>query len=245
MKRSACGLGAAAVVYWFYLAHAPGAIVYHSEIEVPPGPGVYFPPDIIGGFGNIETKEIDVDGNGTIDLEIVPEGLATNLSARGGSLIFGRDYPPPSNDFGYFVTPLSRGEEVGPFLPERYGPLAGFYNDEEFRGSGLLAGGGGFGGASAPIGDFALIRAFAGFQFKIDDRSHYGWIDLGNLFIGNGAGIAAYGWAYESEPNTSIVAGAVPEPGSGLLLLTFAGTLFGLRQRNALRRGVVSHGRVS
>ena len=42
------------------------------------------------------------------------------------------------------------------------------------------------------------------------EPSHYGWIHIENLFGSNWGQISD--WAYETRPDTPILAGAVPEP---------------------------------
>ncbi|MEO8351461.1 MAG: PEP-CTERM sorting domain-containing protein [Chthoniobacteraceae bacterium] len=139
--------------------------------------------------------------------------------------------PPPSNDLGFLTIPLDFGEEIGPLLAANYGPLAGFYSDDAFSGGGLLAGTDGFGGHY--FGLFAFIRAYAGLRFEIEGKQHYAWLDLHNALIGGGGvGFKVHGWAYETEPDKPIAAGAVPEPHTAILL--FAGVASVLVRRRRL-----------
>ncbi len=132
---------------------------------------VYYPvadPPLVTSFPNYLTQEIDVDGNGTIDVAIEPEypwgGLGAAISAPGPSAVFGIDYPPPSNDLGFIAIALVFGEEIGPLLSANYGPLAAFYSNETIDGRGLLAGTDGFGGHI--FGDFAHTRAYGGIAIR-------------------------------------------------------------------------------
>ncbi len=64
---------------------------------------------------------------------------------------------------------------------------------------------GGFASAVAPG-----TQRYAGFRFAAADGTHYGWVQLSV-----NAGIIDFtNAAYQTTPNTAIVAGAVPEPGS-------------------------------
>jgi hypothetical protein len=66
--------------------------------------------------------------------------------------------------------------------------------------------------------------AYAGLQFQIEGQTHYGWVRLGAPIAGlNGGWI--YEYAYETRPDTPILAGAVPEPSTWALLGT-GGLLF-------------------
>jgi hypothetical protein len=53
-------------------------------------------------------------------------------------------------------------------------------------------------------------RGFIGLEFELPDGLHYGYFDM--FMRGDIPGAALYGWAYDTRPNTSILAGAVPEP---------------------------------
>ncbi|WOO43463.1 hypothetical protein [Rubellicoccus peritrichatus] len=70
-------------------------------------------------------------------------------------------------------------------------------------------------------------RGFGGFQFEATGGAiHYAWADM--TVAANGSSIIIHGWAYEDTPNTTIAAGAIPEPaevgmGLGLLALGAAG----------------------
>jgi hypothetical protein len=183
------------------------SIVFHGVTGDPPLVS-YFPLDL--------SQDIDLNGDGIVDFALVPEELATNLAAPGQSAVFGLDYPPTMGDLGSRVVPLSFGEEIGPLLASQYGPLAGFHSDASQGGYHLLAGmyvlGAPPNQTPVVIGNFVLVRAYVGVHFEIEGQTHYGWIDLENATLGGGAGFKAYGWAYETEPNTPIAAGAVPEP---------------------------------
>jgi hypothetical protein len=75
------------------------------------------------------------------------------------------------------------------------------------------------------VGLFTGVEsAYAGLQFQLDGQTHYGWVRLGAPLAGlNGGWI--YEYAYDTRPDTAIVAGAVPEP-STWALLGLGGFLF-------------------
>lgn len=93
------------------------------------------------------------------------------------------------------------------------------------------------------------VQSFAGVRFNIGGNTHYGWIRLSwndthgidtsmtpDGFVDQ---VTIYDWAYESTPDTTILAGAtppptpptVPEPGSLALLATGAAGIAALRRR--------------
>ena len=83
----------------------------------------------------------------------------------------------------------------------------------------------------------SLIGTF-GFRFTSGGATHYGWADVsvtGGFDPASPPAPDASGrvvrWAYESDPNTPITTGAVPEPASAALLVAVAPVLL-RRRRN-------------
>lgn len=86
-------------------------------------------------------------------------------------------------------------------------------------------------GASGEFG-YGQGRGYLGVRFSIaGSGSHAGWIDIENLPDFDGFRI--YGFAYESVVRTSIIAGAIPEPPSLVLLAAGAAGLAALRAKRA------------
>lgn len=86
------------------------------------------------------------------------------------------------------------------------------------------------------IGEFAGVEsAYVGLQLQINGNTHYGWIRLGApLPFLNGGWI--YDFAYETRPDTPILAGAIPEPSAWVLLSVGGiGILWFRRKRNEWR----------
>ena len=74
-----------------------------------------------------------------------------------------------------------------------------------------------------------LDSAYAGLQFGLADGTHYGWVQISlpsrtsggwYPFPPNGGWV--YGYAWETRPDTPIVAGEVPEPKTWAILLGMA-----------------------
>lgn len=85
-----------------------------------------------------------------------------------------------------------------------------------------------------PIGEikggyFLETNAFIGIRFQINGNIHYGWIQVDNPFDVPGGTVT--GFAYETSPGVSIVAGAVPEPSSVIIFIIGAIGAWTLRRR--------------
>ena len=78
-------------------------------------------------------------------------------------------------------------------------------------------------------GHFLETNACLGISFQIDGNTHYGWIQIDNPNDVPGGTIT--GFAYESTPNTSIIAGAIPEPSSMILFIVGVTGIWTLRKR--------------
>lgn len=69
---------------------------------------------------------------------------------------------------------------------------------------------------------------FIGVEFPQNGELHYGWINITGA--ADGTSVTINDWAFESEPNVAIAAGAIPEP-SSLALLASGGVLAFRRKR--------------
>jgi len=94
------------------------------------------------------------------------------------------------------------------------------------------------------FGPWACGRVgFLGARLNIDGKTHYGWVSLGVAAVPGGPlsppgyGGEITGYAYQTNPNQSIVAGETPEPGTlGLLALGSLGLAL-WRRRNVATKG--------
>ena len=64
-----------------------------------------------------------------------------------------------------------------------------------------------------------LENSFVGLEFQIQGETHYGWIEIIPIFDSNQHHTRIAAWAYEDQPNTAILTGAIPEPSPGLLVI--------------------------
>lgn len=76
-------------------------------------------------------------------------------------------------------------------------------------------------------GDFGEEEGFLGFRFEGTAGKHYGYVEIRGSDSGRFS-ILSYAW--ESEPDTAIVAGAVPEPSTTLFLSLLAPCLWRRRR---------------
>jgi len=165
----------------------------------------------------------DLDQNGTIDLGFRAVSRPVNIMMVTG---------PPTTQIAwgnweqfYAPLPLEKGVSVG---PEVNYPL---YNYEAFGDDPA----GGFqlslrnGIQPTGQGPFLENTGYLGFSFEAEDGVHYGYayITAPRAFY-----IEIFNWAYETEPNTPIVTGTVPEPSTAIFLLPILASFAGFRRRS-------------
>ena len=201
---------------------------------VPGQPGFY----ILTSEGRQSGSGFDLDGNGTADFKIYGTisgpayyGL---VEAHNRNQIWSRAGGFAGNDFGTDALALVGGTSIGPTLSSS-NLWVGWHNDDDTRASSVV-------GLVVPSpyyaeGDFVTRPAddprqgyLMGVRFERDGALHYGWVEM--TYRGF-FGVWVNRWAYESEPDTAIVAGAIPEPSTTLLA-------FGLLLLIARRRRCVA-----
>jgi hypothetical protein len=165
--------------------------------------------------------DIDINNDGVPDFAIIStSGFSAEIAPLGSNSIVA--IPEPSPDLGYFAAALSNGTTVDSSLTPVLN--AEWYNrtTDEF-GSVVIGSQAGIDNQLVVLGYFAgLPSAYVGFDLVDDGLNYYGWIQLSNPL--NIIAGQAVDWAYESAPNTPIIAGAVPEP-STLAFLSLGGLL--------------------
>lgn len=125
---------------------------------------------------------------------------------------------------GGWAVPLAAGQQIGP-------SAAGYVWISDPVGGSLLTAmyDGGAGGPES-IGLFTGVESgYLGLQFQQSGQTYYGWARVGTPYQGLNIGWL-YDYAYETRPDTPILAGAIPEPSTSALL-TVGGTLFWLLRR--------------
>lgn len=173
---------------------------------------------------------VDVDGNGTIDFTFGSESSSVALRTEGANRAIIRLYAPPNS--GRPLTPVPTGFEISSTLADTddFSPL---WASADFLGGHVELGENSFLGivivmSTGSASDFNG-RGVIGIEFEAEDGIHYGYIDIS---AGPGyAGITLYGWAYESQPGVSILAGQVPESSSAIFVACGTALLVTKRRR--------------
>jgi hypothetical protein len=181
---------------------------------------VSFPEDALGTYVG-DPLSILINGQTILTFS---SGRTFSVNASSTSAIIGQQ---PFGDFpdDIWVVPLSAGQEIG-------SDAASF----NWFDNGLLASSTASdtqGGPPLTAGYFAGVEsAYMGFNFQQGGQTYYGWIQLGSPYaFGTGGQGWIYDYAYETTPNTSIFAGAVPEPSTMSLCILGTSLIFLLRKK--------------
>jgi hypothetical protein len=221
---------------------APADIVHVSLSEASVGGSLvpYYDHDgFLWYYATGDSSDLDINGDGIVDLTFtsqasaqtgVPTGFDNYVTARNGAAL-GATYHT-ADYHAWWATPISPNDTIGPGL--------GFAPFDETAHLYSLSGN----TNGARVGDVAWVQSpetYLPFQFNIDGSPHYGWVRATVVFDLVGA---TYGWtelhdaAYETQPNTPIHAGEVPEPAYAALTIGVATLLLTPRRR---RHTILQH----
>jgi hypothetical protein len=195
---------------------AQGTIAFFRPAQ--PIPVVYtsFP----GSFG------FDVNGDGIADYHFnLADGLGVSVDPLGSNRQVAVPAIPPN--LGSDLDPLPAGFQIGSSLAPTYTWVSA--SSPGLAGHSLISSVANIDGNVVTSGLFSGQTAYMGIEFMIGQDVHYGWVLIESP--GGTAGGYIHEWAYETQANTSILAGQVPEPSTAALIFAF-GAAFWLRQHH-------------
>jgi hypothetical protein len=199
------GLMLALAVVWQTWANAAISYVRLST----PNPDPYFPWDFRGlrllSGDQPMTYDMDLNQDGVTDYVFKTANFSFggfSIAATGSNAVYA--VPPPLGPYSYDAIPLQGGIVVSESLS---GFASGAWVQSPVVGDYVI---GATFTAAANIGTLGYFTgvdsAYTGLQFFIDGQVHYGWVRVGAPIVGfNGGWI--YDFAYETTPNTPILAG--------------------------------------
>jgi len=140
---------------------------------------------------------IDVNNDGVADFNL-SGGQDIDLNPLNNNAIL--SVPEGPLDLGVFIYALSQGECISSSLDPG---LVWYDRDSPYGGTAGIVSCANIG----CLGCFAYnTNAYAGIRLEVGGSVYYGWIHVQNLFGSNWGQVSD--WAYETSPNTPIVAGA-------------------------------------
>ena len=199
--------------------------------QIPPNEHLWTGP---GGLGEGD-EPIDINSDGITDLTML-QGFGFGVDLAGRTAVLGRQsFSAPVDPSGrsIIVHASVAGEVIGPDadIPTDFGIF--WRNDPQFinQSTYRLAW-----GVPSNInsygGEFFITRRFLGLRLEQEPGVfHYGWLDIQNNRA-NPWNYVIHGWAWETNPDTPIAAGAIPEP-SAVSIALLASLGFFVRRRVA------------
>lgn len=189
----------------------------------------YLRPDTPISFGPVpgfESRTLDLNYDGLDDFVFESLMSSTILPLRGNRILMRPELPP---DLGGYVQPLTAGSVISPESAQN--GLVWFDGSGPVAGATLSACAWPFG----CVGPWLGQTAYAGVELQFNGQTHYGWLRISHFEFSNGG--ALIDWAYETRPGVPILAGAVPEPSTWVLLVGGGVLIVCLKRKRNERRG--------
>lgn len=176
-------------------------------------------PVSVWTFGATVTDTIDMDNDGTPELTLSAGISSAGARGEDGTRYVIYESPPPN--IGGPIESLPAGFEIGPSVGPS--PLA-WFESTSFAPYIICV-------TPGCVSRFEIngIPQYMGVEFTRYDGVHYGWLRI--FSGGTSAAVSVTEWAWESEPGIPIIAGAIPEPSTFLLLALGGTVLLALRKR--------------
>lgn len=215
-----------ALLFWL-LSLPSGAVVIYTDI---PDQGVFGP-------AGDSFFEVDLNRDNTGDFlfrsNFAP-GDGFVVLPQGNHRVFSSPIPTPP-DINTFARDFDNGQEIGPDVLSNNLILLGQRFDVTGREIGPALLGCALFTQLICLGEFDTAEAqaggdptdFVGVALDLDGNTHYGYVEI--LSSGFNGGTIV-GFAYETEPDTAIIAGAIPEP-SSVLMVCLGVAIFTIRKR--------------
>lgn len=155
--------------------------------------------------------QLDLDFNSIVDIVLRSNSSDFDSVPQGDNEVIALVPPPP--DLGSWIIPLPYGSSIDS-SPDSPGTWEGAETTPAFascQDAGCIG-----------LWLYPNHDAYFGIRFDIEGNTHYGWVHVVNTF-----GVTGYvtEWGYESNPNTGLLAGVIPEPSTVFLLLGGLGIL--------------------
>jgi len=162
---------------------------------------VYVQPSQPINYGPVPLSyDLDLNNDGTTDFVLSSDNPGAWLTPQGNNRVV--------VDGSFLVGALNQGEQISSSL----NPVYQWYGGNATLGAQAI-----FDGQYFYAGNFSAKDAFIGLEFQAGGNNYFGWMEVTNDF--NIAAGQVIGWAYETIPNTPILAGQVPEPSSVALFI--------------------------
>jgi len=189
------------------MAYSQATIAYGRLSN--PHPGAIRPPWDDSGYPVFSTwggLVLDLNGDGHPDVGFADDDMSFYIYGFGSTRVL--TYPPAGLDINSFLPVIVAGTRIGSAPPNPSliwretinvgppGPYAATFNGANNEGY---------------AGYWEAVEGYTGVEFYIGAELHYAWIRVGSPLTGTHGGYI-YDYAYETRPNTPIMAGAKPVP---------------------------------
>lgn len=192
-------------------------------------------PMVIQSDLNTLLWPIDLNGDGLEDFTFGASPGSVSLRTERANQVIVRLSPPPN--IGGRVAKLEDGFEVGSSLDPQLAwlssdPVGGYVSPGEwaFAAIAIHTSSGAWSDWPGSPG----ARGFIGIGFELEDGWRYGYFDV---IMAAEAGGMLLGWAYNTMPNTPLLASPVPEPSTWALVVVGGALMVWFRGKRNERKG--------